>query len=164
MAFDVLQRWHENQHVNTAGYNIHPAQITPVPRTGAFTYINEALSRILPQLDPIEIARRRMALEQMKNYEAERPLRQAQIDLLPQQIELQKQSMSVQSQRNKMLMEAYKKGGINPVTGKPWTESEQNRLRADHAYDIYNHIASQAPSDDTPELLTRPPEVPAVTQ
>jgi len=168
MAFDVLQRWHENSHVNTSGYNIHPAQLTPVPKTGAWQYINEALSNILPQLDPVQIARRRMTLQQIQDYQAQQPLRtaklQAETQLLPSQIELQKQTTNTQLARNKMLLQAYKSGGVNPITGKPWTDSEKNRIFSELSFDIYNDIAnhSNPPSEGIPPMIQRPAEIPSV--
>lgn len=191
MAFDVLQRWHENNHIDTSGYRITPYRRTPIPRYSALPAIALALDKILPELDPLRIAQRRLAMEKlrMETDPRRRALLEAQLQAQTQLLPLQLQAQRAQLQALKTAYDTP--GAINPATGKPWTESEKlqrDKLKRksewDKSFDQYNdsaraydngahpaHLPDQTsatppvvdPYPDAPQSGTQIPFSPAMT-
>lgn len=83
MAFDTLQRWHENNHLDTSAYHITPFRRVPIPKYSALPAIALALDKILPSLDPAAQARARVAMLAAKQALDPRAqaYRNAQLDL-----------------------------------------------------------------------------------
>jgi len=131
MSFDTLQRWHETSHVNTAPFHITPAVRAPLVRATPWTGLNVALANVLPELDPLRIAQRRLARKQLPLEEAKI---NAQAALLPGQIELQKAQMNRMLQFNRAgtTGQGYIQYGgrlYDPVTLKPIPENQQQSIQ-----------------------------------
>jgi hypothetical protein len=148
MAFDTLQRWHETHHVDAGAYHINLPPIRPgIPKYSAWPAISQALQHLLPELDPLQIAKRRLAMAQL-------PLEQAKTKLALQY------GIPAQEAQYKAMMRAYQSGGINPATGKPWTQQDllrQQKLREKqdmdsryHRYDFWNTKDATTSADQPP--------------
>lgn len=169
MAFDTLQRWHETKHIDTSPMRITPAVRTPIVKQGPWAAINEALGRVLPELDPLNIAKRRLAMKSVPLQEAQI---NSQLQMLPLQQELQNRSMQ-------MMLKAMSGRGIPgwelSPDGKTWRKTSDEELRkrqnaadAQHnaniledslKHHIQNNVepeANASPPSDTPQVAAPP--------
>lgn len=138
MAFDVLQRWHENNHLDTSGYRITPYHRTPVPRRNILPALALALDKILPELDPLRMAQRRQAMAAL-------PLQQRRLALAGRQMDLtERYGLPMQESQYKAMKRAYDTpGALNPATFKPWTQGEKLQQRKLEQKQMWDHGFNQ---------------------
>lgn len=147
MAFDTLQRWHENNHLDTSAYHITPFRRIPIPKYSAMPAIAAALDKILPTLDPLRIAQTRVAMQQAKNASDPRlqTLREAQLQLGTAQANRQLQWL----RGGAKLPDGW---ALNPVTGQPQKQTEADINRATFGKTL-NHLLDslRAPQGSLPD-------------
>lgn len=166
MAFDVLQRWHETKHIDTSPMHISPAVRAPKIKTSPWSAVASALGNLQSELDPVNIARRRLAMKAM-------PLQEAQIDaqlrLLPMQQELQRRRMQMMS---KALNGQQIPGWELKPDGTGWVKTPASEIKrkqqaedAQHNANIlmdslHKHIQDNGQVPTAPQSATPPNDTP----